>query len=61
MGGWSESEARDRYIKDLRRLKDVMVHSKVGYVGYAGGAIPGKLKNRYPQAHDVFRKELKDL
>jgi hypothetical protein len=40
-----------------------MVHSKVGvgYIGYAGGAILGRLKNRYPEAHDVFKKELEDL
>jgi hypothetical protein len=38
-----------------------MVHSKVGYVGYAGGATLGRLKSRYPVAHDAFKKELKDL
>jgi hypothetical protein len=59
--GWPDSEARDNYLKDLRQLRDVMVHSKGGYIGYAGGAILGKLKNRYPQAHDAFKKELEDL
>jgi len=59
--GWPKSEVRDRYLKDLRQLRDVMVHSKVGYVGYAGGAILGRLKSRYPEAHDVFEKELEDL
>jgi hypothetical protein len=59
--GWPESEARDQYLKDLRRLRDVMVHSKVDYIGYAGGAVLGRLKNRYPEAHDVFKKELEDL
>jgi len=59
--GWPESEARNQYLKDLRRLRDVMVHSKVGYIGYAGGAILGRLKSRYPEAHEVFRKELEDL
>jgi hypothetical protein len=53
--------ARDRYLTDLRRLRDVMVHSKVGYIGYAGGAILGRLENRCPEAHDVFKKELEDL
>jgi hypothetical protein len=53
--------ARDRYLTDLRRLRDVMVHSKVGYIGYAGGPILGRLKNRCPEAHDVFKKELEDL
>ncbi len=35
-----------------------MVHSKVGYVGYAGGAILGALKSRCTEAHEVFKKEL---
>jgi hypothetical protein len=59
--GWPESEARDHYLKDLRKLRDVMVHSTVGYIGFAGGAILGRLKSRYPEAHDVFKKELEDL
>jgi len=59
--GWPESEARDHYLEDLRKLRDVMVHSKVSYIGYAGGAILGALKSRYPQAHDVFEKELESL
>ena len=58
--GWPESEERDHYLKGLRQLRDVMVHSKVGYIGYAGGAILGRLKSRYPEAHDVFKKELGD-
>jgi hypothetical protein len=37
-----------------------MVHSRVGYIGYAGGAILGTLRSRYPQAHDVFKEELED-
>jgi hypothetical protein len=59
--GWPKSEARGRYLKDLRQLRDVMIHSKVGYIGYAGGAILGALRSRYPEAHDVFKKELEDL
>jgi hypothetical protein len=59
--GWPSSEAKDRYLKDLKQLRDVMIHSKVGYIGYAGGAILGALRSRYPQAHEVFREELEDL
>ena len=58
---WPETEAWDLYLKDLRQLRDVMVHSKVGYIGYAGGEILGALRSRYPQSHDVFKKELEDL
>jgi hypothetical protein len=56
--GWSESEARDQYLKDLRRLRDVMAHSKVGYIGYAGVAILEALKSKYPEAFGVFEREL---
>jgi len=58
---WPESEAKDQYLKDLRQLKDIMVHSKVGYIGYAGGAILGRLRSGHPKAHEVFKKELEDL
>jgi hypothetical protein len=59
--GWPATELRNHYLKDLRQLRAVMVHSKVGYIGYAGGAILGTLKGRYPEAHEVFKKELEDL
>jgi hypothetical protein len=57
--GWPESEARDSYLNDLMRLRDVMVHSnKFGHGSYAMGMIYGKLKNKYPKAHQVFEEEL---
>src|SRR5215208_5126861 len=44
--GWPESEAKDHYLKDLKQLRDVMVHSKkLGYGGFAMGMIYGKLKH----------------
>ena len=58
---WPESETRDHYLRDLRQLRDVMGHSKVGYIGYAGGAILGTLRSRYPEAHEAFERELEDL
>ena len=57
--GWPESEAKDHYLRNLKQLRDVMVHSKVGYIGYAGGAILGALGSRYPDAHEAFKKELR--
>ena len=59
--GWPESELRKHYLRDLKQLRDVMVHSKVGYIGFAGGAILWRLKSKYPEAHDVLRRELEDL
>jgi len=59
--GWPTSEAKDHYLKDLKQLRDVMIHSNLGYIGYAGGAILGALRSKYPQAHEAFEKELADL
>ncbi len=56
---WPDSEGKDRYLRDLKRLKDVMIRSKkLGYGSYAMGMIYGKLRNKYPKAHEVFEKEL---
>ncbi len=60
--GWPDSEGKDKYLRDLKRLKDIMIRSKkLGYGGYAMGMIYGKLKNKYPEAHEVFGRELEDL
>ncbi len=60
--GWPDSEGKDKYLRDLKRLKGIMIRSKkLGYGSYAMGMIYGKLKNKYPRAHEVFSKELDDL
>src|SRR5215208_2005012 len=60
--GWPDTEARNIYLRDLKRLRDLMVHSKkLGYGGFAMAMIYGKLKNKYPKAHEEFKKELEDL
>ena len=60
--GWPDSEAKGSYLRDLKRLRDVMINSKkLGYGGYAMGMIFGELKNKYPEAHEAFRNELEDL
>jgi hypothetical protein len=57
--GWPESEAKDSYLNDLRQLRNVMIHSKkLGYGGFAMGMIYRKLRDEYPEAHEVFSKEL---
>ena len=59
---WLQSETKDSYLRDLKRLRDLMIHSKkLGYGGFAMGMIYGKLKNKYPKAHEEFKKELEDL
>ncbi len=60
--GWPASEGKDVYLRDLKRLRDVMIRSKkLGYGGYTMGMIYGKLKNKYLEAHKVFIRELEDL
>ncbi len=60
--GWPDSEGKDKYLRDLKRLRDIMIRSKkLGYGSYAMGMIYGKLKNKYPKAHEAFNRELDDL
>ncbi len=43
-----------------KRLKDVMIRcKKLGYGGFAMGMIYGKLRSRYPKAHEAFEEELR--
>ena len=56
-----DSEYREKWLKDLRELRKIMILFRLGYGGYAMGMIFGKLKNRHPEAHDAFKKELEDL
>jgi hypothetical protein len=56
-----DSEYRQKWLKDLRELRKIMILFRLGYGGYAMGMIYGKLKNKYPKAHETFEKELEDL
>jgi hypothetical protein len=59
---WPDSEARDSYLRDLKQLRDLMIHSKkLGYGGYAMSMVYAKLRNKYPEAHDAFGRELRVL
>lgn len=53
-----ESEYREQWLKDFRELRKIMIFFRLGYGGFAMGMIFGKLKNRHPEAHVVFEKEL---
>jgi hypothetical protein len=56
-----ESKYKEKWIKDLRELRKIMILFRLGYGGYVMGMIYGKLKNRHPEAHDAFKRELEDL
>jgi hypothetical protein len=58
---WPDSEAKDSYLRELNRLRDLMIHSKkLGYGGFAMAMIYGKLKNKYQEAYEAFERELED-
>jgi len=60
--GWPHSEGKDKYLGDLKRLRDIMIRSKrLGYGSYTMGMIYGKLKSKYPEAHKVFGREIEGL
>lgn len=59
--GWPESKEKDSYLKDLKRLRDLMIHSKLGYGSYPSGLAMTNLRNRYSQAYETFNKELRGL
>jgi len=56
-----DSEYKEKWLKDLRELRKLMILFGLGYGGYAMGMIFGKLKNKHPEAHDAFKRELEDL
>jgi hypothetical protein len=60
--GWPDSEAKDSYLKDLKRLRDVMIHSKkLGYGSYPMGLAMATLRNKYLEAFETFKRELGEL
>jgi hypothetical protein len=56
-----DSAYKEKWLKDLRELRKIMILFKLGYGGYAMGMIYGKLKNKYPEAHQSFEIELENL
>jgi hypothetical protein len=59
--GWPDSKEKDSYLKDLKRLRYLMIHSKLGYGSYPSGLAMTNLRNRYPQAYETLNKELRGL
>jgi hypothetical protein len=53
-----DSEEKDKYLKNLRNLKWLIIASKLGGVGYAGGIALTNFKNGFPEAYGAFQEEL---
>jgi hypothetical protein len=56
--GWPESEGRDKYLTDLKRLRHLMVLFRLGHGGTGMGYAFVNLKNKYPETHAAFTQEL---
>jgi hypothetical protein len=56
--GWPESEAKESYLSDLKRMRDLIIHSKMGYGSYSMGLARANLKHKYPGAYEIFKREL---
>ncbi len=56
--GLPDSEGKEKYLRKLRNLKWLMISSRLGGVGHAGGIALGGLRNSYPEAYEAFEGEL---
>ncbi len=56
--GWPDSEETDKYLRDLKRLRHLMIHSKIGYGSQATGHLKASLRNKYPVACEACEEEL---
>ncbi len=53
-----DSEGKEKYLRKLRNLKSLMISSRLGGVGHAGGIALGGLRNSYREAFEAFEGEL---
>ncbi len=53
-----DSEEKDKYLKNLRNLKRLMIASRLGGVDYTGGMALTNFKNSFPEAYEAFQEEL---
>ncbi len=51
-------ESDEKQLRELMRLRDLMIHSKKGYGSEAMGYLRVSLKNKHPLAYEAFKKEL---
>jgi len=51
-------ETDEKQLRELMKLRDMMIHSKKGYGGQAMAYLKANLRNRYPLAYERFQEEL---
>jgi len=52
---------KDRYLKALKRLRNIMILFKLGYGSREMAMLRVNSKRRYPEAYEAFEGELEDL
>ena len=52
---------KDRYLKSLERLRNVMILFKLGYGSREMAMLKVNSKRRYPEAYEAFERELEDI
>lgn len=59
--GLPDTDENREHLKNLERLRNQMIHMKLGYGCQGLGMMLHSLKTRYPQAHEAFEKEIGNL
>jgi len=54
----SESEDAERRLRGLMQLRDLMVHTKMGYGSEALGYLRVSLRDKYPVTYEALEEEL---
>ncbi len=52
-------ESDEKQLRELMRLRDLMIQLKRGYGGQAMGYMRVSLRNKYPLAYETFEEELR--
>ncbi len=61
MEEWPVSPEKDHYLEALKQLRHLMILFKLGYEDQPMSYAFTTLRNRYPEAYEIFEKELEDL
>ncbi len=50
-------ESDEKQLRELMKLRDMMIHSEKGYGGQAIAYLKANLRDKYPEANEAFKKE----
>ncbi len=52
-------ESDEKQLRELMRLREMMIELKKGYGGQAMAYLKASLRNKYPEAYEAFQEELR--